>query len=178
MRDKAKVEVGVQVVGRWILARLRHQRFFSLAELNAAIRGLLDELNNRVMRGWGTSRRGLFEQLDKPALRSLPPMAYEYAEWKRCRVGLDYHVEIAKHYYSVPHQLIRQEVEARITAATIEIFHRGRRIASHRRNQRALYYTPKKSMLLPRVAPHQFESPGNPSVLIGRDVQITAVVSA
>ncbi|HEX3525363.1 MAG TPA: IS21 family transposase, partial [Stellaceae bacterium] len=107
-RDKAKVEVGVQVVGRWILARLRHRRFFSLAELNAAIRALLDELNDRPMRGWGMSRRALFQQLDKPALRSLPPLAYEYAEWKRCRVGLDYHVEIAKHYYSVPHQLLRQ----------------------------------------------------------------------
>jgi transposase len=88
------------------------------------------------MRGWGMSRRALFEQLDKPALRSLPPLAYEYAEWKRCRVGLDYHVEIAKHYYSVPHQLLRQEVEARITAATIEIFHRGKRVASHRRSLR------------------------------------------
>jgi transposase len=93
-RDKAKVEVGVQVVGRWILARLRHRRFFSLAELNAAIRALLDELNNRLMRGWGASRRALFEQLDKPTLGSLPPLPYEYAEWKRCRVGLDYHVEI------------------------------------------------------------------------------------
>ena len=135
-RDKAKVEVGVQVVGRWILARLRHRRFFSLAELNAAIRALLKELNNRVMRGWGTSRQALFEQLDIPALGSLPPLPYEYAEWKRCRVGLDYHVEIAKHYYSVPHQLLRQEVEARITAATIEIFHRGKRVASHRRSLR------------------------------------------
>src|SRR5256885_739643 len=135
-RDKAKVEVGVQVVGRWIMARLRHRRFFSLAELNAAIRALLDELNDRPMRGWGMSRRALFEQLDKPALRSLPPLAYEYAEWKRCRVGLDYHVEIAKHYYSVPHQLLRQEVEARITAATVEIFHRGKRVASHRRSLR------------------------------------------
>ena len=115
-RDKAKVEVGVQVVGRWILARLRHQRFFSLVELNAAIRALLDNLNNRPMRGWGTSRRALFEQLDRPALGSLPSTPYEYAEWKRCRVGLDYHVEIAKHYYSVPHQLIRQEVEVRITS--------------------------------------------------------------
>src|SRR5205814_145856 len=103
-------------------------------ELNAAIRALLDELNDRPMRGWGMSRRALFEQLDKPALRSLPPLAYEYAEWKRCRVGLDYHVEIAKHYYSVPHQLLRQEVEARITAATVEIFHRGKRVASHRRS--------------------------------------------
>src|SRR6516165_5374612 len=121
---------------RWILARLRHRRFFSLAELNAAIRALLDELNNRLMRGWGTSRRALFEQLDKPTLGSLPPLPYEYAEWKRCRVGLDYHVEIGRHYYSVPHQLLRQEVEARITAATIEIFHRGKRVASHRRSLR------------------------------------------
>src|SRR5436190_1117334 len=135
-RDKAKVEVGVQVVGRWVMARLRHRRFFSLAELNAAIRALLDELNDRPMRGWGMSRRALFEQLDKPAVRSLPPLTYEYAEWKRCRVGLDYHVEIAKHYYSVPHQLLRQEVEARITAATIEIFHRGKRVASHCRSLR------------------------------------------
>ena len=99
--------------------------FFSLAELSAAIRALLDELNDRPMRGWGMSRRALFQQLDKPALRSLPPLAYEYAEWKRRRVSLDYHVEIAKHYYSMPHQLLRQEVEARITVATIEIFHRG-----------------------------------------------------
>jgi len=129
-------EVGVQVVGRWVLARLRHQRFFSLADLNAAIRALLDDLNNRPMRGWGTSRRALFEQLDRPALQPLPAEPYEYAEWKRCRVNLDYHVEIGKHYYSVPHQLIRQEVEARITVATVEIFHRGKRVASHRRSAR------------------------------------------
>ena len=135
-RDKAKVEVGVQVVGRWILARLRHRRFFSLAELNAAIRLLLDELNDRPMRGWGMSRRALFEALDQSALGQLPPFPYEYAEWKRCRVNFDYHVEIAKHYYSVPHQLIRQEVEARITATTVEIFHRGKRVASHRRSLR------------------------------------------
>src|SRR6516164_7002956 len=135
-RDKAKVEVGVQVVGRWILARLRHRRFFSLAELNAAIRALLDEVNNRPMRGWGMSRRALFAALDQPALRELPPFPYEYAEWKRCRVNLDYHIEIAKHYYSVPHQLIRQEVEARITTTTVEIFHRGKRVASHRRSLR------------------------------------------
>jgi transposase len=135
-RDKAKVEVGVQVVQRWILARLRHHRFFSLADLNAAIRALLDDLNARPMRGWGVSRRALYEQFDRPALLPLPATAYEYAEWKRCRVGLDYHVEIAKHYYSVPHSLVRQEVEARITAATVEIFHRGKRVASHRRSAR------------------------------------------
>ena len=135
-RDKAKVEVGVQVVGRWILARLRHRRFFSLAELNTAIRVLLDELNDRPMRGWGMSRRALFAALDQPALRELPPFPYEYAEWKRCRVNFDYHVEIAKHFYSVPHQLIRQEVEARITTTAVEIFHRGKRVASHRRSLR------------------------------------------
>jgi transposase len=135
-RDKAKVEVAVQVVGRWIVARLRHRRFFSLAELNAAIRALLVALNDRPMRGWGMSRRALFEALDRPALVPLPPFPYEYAEWKRCRVNLDYHVEIAQHYYSVPHPLVRQEVEARITATTVEIFHRGQRVASHRRSLR------------------------------------------
>jgi transposase len=136
-RDKAKVEVGVQVVGRWVLARLRHRRFFSLAELNASIRALLDELNDRPMRGWGMSRRALFEALDRPTLGSLPPFPYEYAEWKRCRVNLDYHIEIAKHYYSVPHPLIRQEVEVRITTTAVEIFYRGKRVASHLRSSLA-----------------------------------------
>jgi transposase len=136
-RDKAKVEVGVQVVQRWILARLRHRRFFSLAELNRAIRELVEQLNDRPMRGWGTTRRALFEQLDRPALLPLPTTPYEYAEWKRCRVNLDYHVEIAKHFYSVPFQLLRQEVEARITAKTVEIFHRGKLVANHLRSSRS-----------------------------------------
>ena len=135
-RDKAKVEVGVQVVQRWILARLRHQRFFSLAELNAAIRALTAQLNDRLMRGWNTTRRELFEQIDRPALLPLPPMRFEYAEWKRCRVNLDYHVEIGKHFYSVPFQLLRQEVEARVTAKTVEIFHRGKLVAVHARSLR------------------------------------------
>jgi transposase len=133
-RDKAKVEVGVQVVGRWILARLRHRRFFSLAALNAAIRELLTDLNDRPMRGWGRSRRALFDELDRPVLIPLPSEPYAYAEWKRCRVGLDYHVEIARHFYSVPFTLARQEVEARVTSATIEIFLRGKRVASHLRS--------------------------------------------
>jgi transposase len=136
-RDKSKVEVGVQVVQRWILARLRNRRFFSLAELNSAIRELVADINSRPMRGWNTTRRALFEQFDRPALMSLPPTAYEYAEWKRCRVSLDYHVEIAKHFYSVPFQLLRQEVEARITAKTVEIFHRGKLVAAHMRSLRA-----------------------------------------
>ena len=135
-RDKAKVEVGVQVVQRWILARLRNRRFFSLAELNQAIRELVDQLNDRPMRGWGTSRRALYEQIDRPALRPLPPTPYEYADWKRCRVNLDYHVEIEKHFYSVPFQLLRKEVEARITAQTVEIFHRGKLVAMHLRSFR------------------------------------------
>jgi len=130
-RDKAKVEVGVQIVGRWILARLRNRSFFSLAALNEAIHALLVELNDRPLRSWGRSRRELFEELDRPALTPLP---YEYAEWKRCRVNLDYHVEIAKHYYSVPHNLVHQEVEARITQKTVEIFFRGKRVASHLRS--------------------------------------------
>ena len=133
-KDKAKVEVGVQIVGRWILARLRNRRFFSLAALNEAIRGLLVDLNNRPLRSWGRSRRELFDELDRPALTPLPDQPYEYAEWKRCRVNLDYHVEIAKHYYSVPHNFLRQEVEARITEKTVEIFLRGKRVASHLRS--------------------------------------------
>ncbi len=136
-RDKAKVEVGVQVVQRWILARLRNRRFFSLTELNQAIGELVDQLNDRPMRGWGTTRRALFEQLDRPALHPLPPAPYEYATWKRCRVNLDYHVEIEKHFYSVPFRLLREEVEARITAKTVEIFHRGKLVATHPRSLRA-----------------------------------------
>ena len=135
-RDKAKVEVGVQVVQRWILARLRNRRFFSLAELNQAIRELVDQLNDRPMRGWGTTRRALYEQIDRPALQPLPPTPYEYADWKRCRVNLDYHVEIDKHFYSVPFRLLREEVEARITAKTVEIFHRGKLVATHLRSLR------------------------------------------
>jgi len=136
-RDKAKVEVGVQVVQRWILARLRNRRFFSLGELNRAIRELVTQLNERPMRGWGASRRALFEQIDRPALLPLPSGSYEYAEWKRCRVNLDYHVEIGKHFYSVPFRLLREEVEARIAAKTVEIFHRGKLVAAHLRSLRA-----------------------------------------
>jgi transposase len=139
--SKAKVEVGVQVVGRWILARLRNKRFFSLAVLNADILTLLDDLNKRPLRGWGRSRRDLFEELDHPVLIPLPTEPYEYAEWKRCRVNIDYHVEIDKHYYSAPHRLMRQELEARVTLATVELFHRGGRVASHLRSNIPHKYT-------------------------------------
>ena len=133
-RDKAKVETGVQVVERWVLAALRHRTFFSLAELNAAIQSLLEKLNNRPFRRLPGSRRKHFECLDQPALRPLPAEPYVYAEWKKARVHIDYHVAIDGHYYSVPHALIKKQLDVRITAQTVECFHRGQRVASHRRS--------------------------------------------
>jgi len=109
-RDKAKVEVAVQVAQRWIVARLRHRRLFSLAELNAAIRELVVALNDRVTRHLGASRRQLFEDLERPALKALPAAPYVYAQWQERIVGLDYHVEVDRHHYSVPHQLLRRKV--------------------------------------------------------------------
>ena len=132
-RDKAKVEVGVLLVERWILARLRNRRFFALPELNQAIAELIVDLNARPMRRLGVSRRELFIELDRPALKDLPAQPYEYAEWRVRRVGLDYHVDIDGHYYSVPHRLIRQQIEARITERTVELFCKGERVAVHLR---------------------------------------------
>src|SRR5665213_2755063 len=129
--SKAKAEVAVQIVQRFVLARLRNRRFFSLDELNVAIRECVADLNARIMRKLGKSRRELFETIERPALKPLPAEPYRYAEWKRARVAPDYHIEIAGHYYSVPSRLIREVVEARITSATVEIFHKGQRVASH-----------------------------------------------
>jgi transposase len=131
---KAKVEVAVQIVQRFVLARLRNARFFSLTELNAAIRACVDDLNAKVMRKLGVSRNELFAEIDRPALKALPSAPYQYAEWKKCRVAPDYHVEIADHYYSVPSRLIREELEARITDTTVELLHKGVRVASHARS--------------------------------------------
>ena len=133
-RDKAKVEGGVLVVERWILAALRHRQFFSLRELNAAISELLVKLNNRPFRKLPGCRREHFEQLDRPALQPLPAEPYVYAEWKKARVHIDYHVAVDGHYYSVPHALIKREVDVRMTQNTIECFHRGERVASHQRS--------------------------------------------
>jgi transposase len=130
-RDKAKAEVAVQIVQRFVLARLRNRRFFSLDELNVAIRECVADLNAKIMRKLGKSRRELLETIERPALKPLPAEPYRYAEWKRARVAPDYHIEIAGHYYSVPSRLIREVVEARITSMTVEIFHRGKRVASH-----------------------------------------------
>ena len=132
--DKAKAEVGVQIVQRWILAALRHRTFFSLGELNAAIARLLDRLNARAFRKLPGSRRSLFEQLDRPALRPLPTERYVFAQWKKVRVNIDYHVEFERHFYSVPHALVRRQLDARITANTVECLYRGQRVASHLRS--------------------------------------------
>jgi transposase len=134
-RDKAKVEVGVQVVERWILARLRNRRFFSLAELNAAIAGLVEELNARPFKKREGSRASVFAELERAALRALPATAYEYATWKKAKVHLDYHVEVDRAYYSVPYRLIGKTVEARLTANTIEILHRQQVVARHLRTR-------------------------------------------
>ena len=132
-KDKAKVEVGVQVVERWILARLRNRTFFNLADLNQAIRELLQELNDRPMAHLECSRRALFQELDQPALRPLPERPYEFAVWKKARVNIDYHIEFEKHHYSVPYPLIHKEVYVRATSSTIEVFHNHQRVASHQR---------------------------------------------
>lgn len=133
-RDKAKVEVGVLIAQRWILAKIRNQTFFSLAALNERITELVRELNERQMRVYGASRRELFERLDKPALGRLPEARFETCEWKTARVNIDYHVEYDHHFYSVPSTLLRQEVDIRATATTVEIYVRGERVASHPRS--------------------------------------------
>jgi transposase len=133
-RDKAKAEAGVLLVERWILAALRKRTFFSLGEVNQAIAELLAGLNERPFRQREGSRRTLFESLDRPALKPLPSERYQYGEWKRARVNIDYHVEFDRHWYSVPYQLTQQEVEIRATASTVEVFHQGVRVASHARS--------------------------------------------
>lgn len=119
---------------RWILAALRNHTFFSLAELNKAIREKLSELNNRRFQKLNTTRKILYETIDKPALKPLPAHPYEYAEWKKARVNIDYHVEIERHYYSVPYQLVREQVDIRLTTTSVEILFNNRRVASHRRS--------------------------------------------
>ncbi|TLP42158.1 IS21 family transposase [Cohaesibacter sp. CAU 1516] len=174
-RDKAKVETAVQLAERWILAKLRNHQFFSLDELNAAIRPLQDQLNDKVTRHLGASRRSLFETLDRPALKPLPKEPYVYAEWKKCRAGLDYHVDIDHHYYSVPYQLLRQDLWARITARTIEIFHKGQRVAAHTRSSGNRQHTTLHEHMPPN---HRFRSGWTPEALrqkaarIGPNVEI------
>jgi transposase len=133
-RYKAKVEVGVLIAQRWILAVLRQRTFFSLAEMNTAIRELLEHLNTRQMRRVGKSRRELFETLDRPAAGPLPERPYEYAEWRKATVNIDYHIEVDGHYYSVPFSLLREKLEVRLTVTTVEVLRKGERVAAHSRS--------------------------------------------
>jgi transposase len=140
-RDKAKAENGVLVVERWMLAVLRHRQFFSLSELNATLGELLEKLNSRPFKKLPGCRRAHFEQIDQPVLRPLPAEPYCYAEWSKARVHIDYHVAIKDHYYSVPHALIKRQLDVRLTTNTVECFHRGQRVASHRRSYQVGHHT-------------------------------------
>lgn len=140
-KDKAKAEVGIQVVERWILAALRNHTFFSLAELNGAIADLLDRLNDRPFKKLEGSRRSMFESLERPALRPLPLTAYRFAQWKQAKANIDYHVELEGHRYSVPHSLIGKRLDLRYTKATVECFLRGNRVAVHPRKYQSGGFT-------------------------------------
>jgi transposase len=140
-QDKAVVESAVQVVERWIMARLRHARLGDLGAANRAIAPLLAELNARAFQKLPGSRQSVFAEIDAPALAPLPARRYEYAVFKSVRVHVDYHVEIAKHRYSVPHALVGQSLDARITTAMVELLHRGERVAVHVRSDRVGGYS-------------------------------------
>jgi transposase len=133
-KDKSKVEAGVLIAERWILARLRDQRFFSLGEINVAVSSLLTRLNEHPFKKLPGCRKDLFARIEKPALKPLPERPYELARWKRVVVNIDYHVEVDGHYYSAPYTLIRQELMARYTHSGVELFHKSRRVAAHARS--------------------------------------------
>jgi transposase len=162
-RDKAKVESAVLVAERWILAALRNHTFFSLAELNRCIAQKLKELNNRRFQKLQGTRTTLFESIDKPALKPLPSVPYEYAEWRKATVNIDYHVAADRHYYSVPYQLVREHVEVRLTSTTVEVLFKNKRVASHQRSYRQGGFT-----TLPQHMPkaHQRYLEWTPSRLI------------
>jgi transposase len=148
-KDKAKVEVGVLIAKRWILAVLRHRTFYSLAELNGAIRQLLERLNSRLLRKLKQSRRELFERFDLPNALALPENSYQYAEWKLATVNIDYHIEVDKHYYSVPFRLVREKLDVRLTAQTVEAFQKSERVAAHVRSFVAYHHTTLKEHMPP-----------------------------
>lgn len=162
-RDKAKVETGVQLVERWCLAPLRNHTFFNLAELNRELRTHLDALNERPFQKLPGTRRQLLETLERPALKPLPATPFEYAEWKKARVNIDYHIQVDRHLYSVPYTLVRQEVDVRLTATTVEVLHRGKRVAAHRRSHRPGRFTTEPGH---RPKSHQRHLEWTPSRLI------------
>jgi transposase len=174
-QDKAKVEVGVQVVERWILARLRHRRFFSLGELNEAIAQLLTELNQRPFKKLPGCRATAFAQLDAPALKPLPEQAMVLAQFKPARVNIDYHVAFEGHYYSVPHQHVGAAVELRVTATTLEVLLRRQRIAAHARSHLAGGFTTVAEHM---PASHRAHLQWSPAKLIAWGERIGAATGA
>jgi transposase len=153
-RDNGKAESAVQVVERWILASLRNQTFFTLVSVNDAIAELLVGLNERPFQKRPGSRRSLYLELDRPALRPLPRERFVFASWKRVRAHIDYHVTIDQHHYSVPYQLVKQELDARITMSTIEVLHKGKRVASHARSHRKGGHTTVREHMPPAHQEH------------------------
>ena len=172
-RDKAAVEVGVQVVERSVLAPLRKRRYFALAHLNADIAEQVAEVNGGPFRGLPVSRRDLFRDLERPALRPLPQRRYEFATWKKAKVNIDYHVEFDLNYYSVPYRLVREQVEVRATQTTVEIFHNHQRVASHLRShgRRCFITCPEH-----RPASHRAHLEWTPSRLLGWAAGVSAEV--
>jgi transposase len=162
-RDKAPVENGVLIAKRWILAVLRHRTFYSLGELNAAIRECLERLNNRPLKKLKKSRRELFEAIDRPNALPLSPRPYEYAEWYKARVQLNYHVEVDHHYYSVPYQLLHERLDIRLTATVVEAFHKGERVAAHLRSYVKGGYTTIPEHMPPS---HRYYAEWNPARFI------------
>jgi transposase len=162
-RDKAKAEAAVLVAQRWILAVLRHRTFYSLAEMNEAIAELLEKLNDRKMKHFDKSRRELWELLDRPALKALPIRRYEFATWKKVRLNIDYHVDYERHYYSAPHTLAKEELWVRVTNWVVEVFHKGRRVASHTRS-----YAPYKMTTIAEHMPssHRAHAEWTPTRMI------------
>ncbi|MCP4645512.1 MAG: IS21 family transposase [bacterium] len=176
-KDKAKVEAGVQGVERRILAKLRNRTFFSLTELNQAISVLLVEYNRRPFQQFEGSRRSLFEKVDKPALVPLPATRYEYAEWVKARVSLDYHVRADDHYYSVPYRLVKQEVHVRLTITAVEVFHQGVRVASHLRSHKKHRHTTKNEHMPESHRAHAEWTPERVIRWVGKAGQATAEVA-
>jgi transposase len=162
-RDKAKVEAGVLIAQRWILAVLRHRTFYSLAELNTAIRECLERLNTHLLKKAKKSRRELFEALDRPIALPLPSRSYEYAEWYKAKVQLNYHIAVEHHYYSVPYQLLHERLDIRLTTTIVEAFHKGERVAAHARSYVNGGYTTLKEHM---PASHRYYAEWNPNRFI------------
>lgn len=144
-KDKSKAEVGVQIVERWIMGRIRKETFFSLKQLNQRIAELVEWMNNKVMKQYDASRSVLFQRLDRPALKPLPDHAYQYTYVKKVRVNIDYHVEIDKHYYSVPYHLVTKQLEARVTGQLVTLNHEGKTVSTHPRSYLAGRHTTQES---------------------------------